>query len=270
MPGKNIVKFINSLKLKKTRQALRLFVVEGEKTVNELPLSGFKIHSVYATRQWIEERGLKAGPSQPFPDAGSISEPAGYSLTEVSQTELGRISSLKTPNKVLAVVHIPEWKPEKDTFVNSLSLVLDKIQDPGNLGTLIRSADWFGVDNIILSEDSADYTNPKVVQASMGSVLRVRLHYTSLTSFLKLPEISQMPVYGAFIDAPDIYSENLEEFGLIVLGNESQGISKETESLITKKISIPSPRQGYTAESLNIAVAGSIIMAEFRRRNSSK
>jgi RNA methyltransferase, TrmH family len=174
---------------------------------------------------------------------------------------------MKNPNMVLAVVHMPDFRLEPENLVNSLSLVLDNIQDPGNLGTLIRSADWFGIENVILSLNSAEVTNPKVVQSTMGSILRVKTYYADLPSFLNLPCIAEMPVYGAFAGAPPVYPMHLEAGALVVLGNESQGISGSVEKFITRRIGIPPfPRKGKSPESLNIAVAGSLIMSEFRRR----
>jgi len=264
MPGINTIKFINSLKQKKIRQQHRLFIIEGEKMVDELMESNFDIQSVYATMQWIRERGLAPG-------ALSRSKTCEFPLYEIKEQELGRISSLTTPNKALALVRIPSCTLDADRQGNSLTLVLDKVQDPGNLGTLIRSADWFGVDTIILSEDSAEVTNPKVVQSTMGSILRVRFHYLNLHSFLKSPEMKGIPVMGAFTGAPPVYSAHLPGHGVIILGNESQGISPEIEKLVTQRISIPSFHKGSSGpESLNIAVAGSIILSEFRRRGQVK
>jgi RNA methyltransferase, TrmH family len=174
---------------------------------------------------------------------------------------------MKSPNKVLAVVYMPDYRIDPASLVNSVSLVLDNIQDPGNLGTLIRSADWFGIENVILSLNSAEVTNPKVVQSTMGSILRVKTYYADLPSFLNLPCIAEMPVYGAFAGAPPVYPMHLESGALVVLGNESQGISGSVEKFITRRIGIPPfPRKGKSPESLNIAVAGSLIMSEFRRR----
>ncbi len=287
MPGKSTLKFINSLKQKKIRQQHRLFIIEGEKTVGELLGSSLGIHSIYATKEWLEEHeGTLAGKetgrlvavsqsSEARPDQGAFRLPGGnfdatgkFPVFRINEQELKRISSLNTPNKVLAVVHTPSPELIPESLAGSLTIVLDNIQDPGNLGTLIRSADWFGVENIILSENSAEVTSPKVVQATMGSILRVRTFYTDLPSFLESPQISQLPVFGAFTDAPDIYSVPLEEHGLIVLGNESRGISAQVKKLVNRKFSIPPfPGKGKFPESLNMAVAGSIILSEFRRRS---
>jgi RNA methyltransferase, TrmH family len=266
MPGPTFLKFVSSLKQKKYRQKYRLFVIEGEKAVDELMASGYGIHSVFAVREWIEKRRLKEGTLWAAP-AGSHTGEFSGGLFEVSDSGLRKISSMKTPNKVLAVVHMPDFRLDPASLTNSLSLVLDNIQDPGNLGTLVRSADWFGIENIILSENSAEVTNPKVIQATMGSVLRVRTHYTDLPSFLGLPVISEIPVFGAFAGAPPVYSVPLAGSGMIVLGNESQGISDRVKKYIKQRIGIPVfPRKGILPESLNMAVAGSLIISEFRRR----
>lgn len=267
MPGSGTIKFINSLKQKKLRRQHGLFIIEGEKMVDELMKSPFKIHSVYATGQWFIERDLDPEDSN---GKGCLHR-HHYRLCEIKEHELKRISTLTTPNKVLALVHTPSFTLEPGGLKNSLTLVLDNVQDPGNLGTLIRSADWFGVDTIILSEDSTEVTSPKVVQSTMGSILRVRYHYLDLPSFLQWPEIKVLPVFGTFTGGPSVYSVDLPDRGLIILGNESRGISPEVEKLVTRKISIPPWHMGIRqAESLNIAIAGSIILSEFRRRMHSR
>ncbi len=305
MPGTTILKFINSLKQKKFRHQHQLFVVEGEKMVDELIESRFSIHSLYGTEKWIRERGLTAGevsvkpgaettrdkrytttvnkkslsarPEKPISSTGIVNEsikPAGgednvnkcFSLHKVKDRELERVSSLKKASQVLAIARIPSFRLDKEELSNSLTLVLDKVRDPGNLGTLVRSADWFGVSTIILSEDSAEITNPKVVQSTMGSIFRIRYHYLDLTAFLKSVNPEGLPVIGAFLDGAGIYSAQLPGYGLLVLGNESTGISPEVERLVTQRITIPSHKTGSRAESLNIAVAGSIILSEFMRR----
>jgi RNA methyltransferase, TrmH family len=260
MPGKKTLKFINSLKLKKYRKLHGLFLVEGEKMVGELIKSDFSIHSVYGTSQWIREYGTSASHQ-------GGQQPVNFSVYEVTEGELHGMSNLTTPNKVLAVAGIPSYTPTFPSLKNSLSLVLDNVQDPGNAGTLIRSAEWFGIDTVILSENSAEITSPKVVQSTMGSVFRVKFYYLDLPSFLQSPELKGVPIIGTFVEGPDIYKTDLPGEGLIVLGNESRGISTAVERLVTRRISIPALYQGNTQiESLNIGVAGSIIMSEFRRR----
>lgn len=264
MPGKTTLKFISSLKQKKNRKENNLFILEGEKLIDELLISSFKIHSVYATDQWLKENNVST-------DAGLQSPGSTVPVHKVTDRELNRISSLSTPNKVLALVYKPDYKLVTADLHGNITLVLDNVQDPGNLGTLIRTCDWFGINNIVCSENSTEVTNPKVIQASMGSVLRVRTHYVNLPGFLSLPELKGIPVYGAFTGGPDIYSASLPDSGIIVLGNESRGISEEIKHFISHIISIPGKSdRSNSPESLNIAVAGSIIISEFRRRFSDK
>ncbi len=320
MPGTATIKFINSLKQKKYRRQHNLFVVEGEKMVDELLASCFETEAVYATKQWLDEKGIPpSGPGKSAsPGSGQqgsgrgcpvrtergagntgvknseygntwqkdqagndtrsespVSEGSGkhddgrlpFPVYQIGEKELSRASSLTTPNKVLAIARIPQFEPDLAAMKNTLTLVLDRVQDPGNLGTLIRSADWFGVDTLLLSEDSAEVTNPKVVRSTMGSVFRVRYHYAHLPSLLASPELQGIPVYGAFAGAGPVWSHPLSPAGMIVLGNESQGITPEVRKLINHRIGIPAARPRGGPESLNIAVAGSIILAEFRRRN---
>jgi RNA methyltransferase, TrmH family len=264
MPGTNTLKFIASLKQKKNRKENQFFILEGEKLIDELLLSNFDIHSVYATSQWLMEKKAST-------DTGLKSARSTVPVYKVTDRELSRISSLSSPNKVLALVYKPEHHIIPADLQGRLTLMLDNVQDPGNLGTLIRTCDWFGINDIVCSENSAEVTNPKVIQASMGSVLRVRTHYHDLPRFLSLPEIKGLPVFGAFTGGPGIYSASLHDSGIIVLGNESRGISPEVKLLISHKISIPGKSDGSSSpESLNIAVAGSIIISEFRRRYTGK
>jgi RNA methyltransferase, TrmH family len=259
MPGLNKIRFIRSLKQKKYRQKHQLFIVEGEKMVNELLKSSIEIDSVYGTAEWIVKYGLNPGPL-------AINKKE-FRLDVIKASELERISNFTTPNMVLATARIPSFSITRDGLKDSLSLVLDKVQDPGNLGTLIRSADWFGVKTIILSHDSADITSPKVVQATMGSIFRINYIYTDLKDFLGSTLAGGIPVLGAFPDAPSVYSMDLPESGMIVLGNESKGISPEVTAFVSRKMSIPSLNRGDNPpESLNLAVAGSIIISEFSRR----
>ena len=239
----NQKKFVNSLKQKKFRTEQGLFIVEGVKLVQELLQSHYQISVIYATKNWIENNG----------------EIRSCKVTEVSEKELQRISSLTTSNEVLAVV---EQKKLQLVDLNSqLNIAIDKIQDPGNLGTIIRTADWFGIQNIICSEDTVDLYNPKVLQATMGSFFRMNIIYTDLAKFFS--ENSALSIYGALLDGENIYQKKLNPEGAILLmGNESKGISKTIEPLITEKISIPNFGK---AESLNVATATGIICSEFKR-----
>jgi TrmH family RNA methyltransferase len=193
---------------------------------------------------------------------------------EIKATELERISALSTANEVIAVCEIPGYDLNAlnaDSLKGKLTLVLDDIKDPGNLGTIIRIADWFGIENIVCSNETVDSFNPKVVQATMGSVSRIKVYYADLEEFLKVQSSKlKVPVYGALLEGKNIYNEKLSSEGFIVIGNESRGISESIQALITDKISIPSfshyKSNGGEAESLNAAIATSIICSEFRRR----
>jgi TrmH family RNA methyltransferase len=240
------------LKQKKHRDELNVFVAEGEKIAGEVLQSDLKIKAVIGTNEWLRKNN-------------SLLKQAQYNVFEVNDDELIRISNLKTPNKVLVVIEIPEENNGIVCFKNKLSIVLDDIQDPGNLGTIIRLADWFGIENVICSEKSADVYNPKVIQASMGAFLRVKVHYKDLAVFFNEVDTS-LPVYGAYLEGNNIYNEKLHNSGLLVMGNESKGISKTVSQFITNKITIPSFSMNDTqSESLNVSVATAIICSEFRR-----
>ena len=243
--SKNQIKFICSLHQKKHRTENGLFIAEGEKVVKELLLSSLKIESIYATKNFADQN-------------------QEFNTTIITEDELTKISALTTPNEVLAIAQIPHYKIDRKEIADSLSLVLDEIQDPGNLGTIIRIADWFGIKNIICSENSVDPFNPKVVQATMGSIFRVKIHHTDLKLFLETE--NSLEIYGAVLNGENIYEEKLTGKGLIILGNESKGISKELLPFITHKIKIPS-HDHSKAESLNIASATAIICYEFRRNH---
>ena len=245
MISKNQIKFIKTLHKGKSRRKEKQFIVEGVKVVDEFINSKFNIISIYALVDWINEN-----------------ENVNCNISEVSEKELHAISLLKTPNKVLAVI---EYNDTKSIEYQSgdLILALDTIQDPGNMGTIIRIADWFGINKIICSTETADAYNPKVVQATMGAITRVNIEYTNLTQWINnLPK--DVNVYGTMLDGENMYSSNLSSQGVIVMGNEGNGISEEVQKVLTDRIKIPS----YTnseMESLNVAVATSIVCAEFRR-----
>ena len=188
-------------------------------------------------------------------------------IIRADKDDLRKASFLKTPQDVIALFYQPEYKLDPDNLKDKLSLVLDTVQDPGNLGTIIRLADWFGIDDIICSPETVDCFNPKTVQATMGAIARIRVHYTPLAPFLK--ELSHMNIYGTFLEGDDIYKEKLSTSGLIVMGNEGNGISDEIRSLINKELHIPAfPVGKQTSESLNVAIATAIICSEFRRNIS--
>ena len=248
MLSKNKIKYIRSLEQKKYRKEEKAFLAEGHKLVDDL--SGhFECRLVAATSTWLE--------SHPDIKADEI--------VEVSEEELKKASLLKTPQDVLAVFRIPETDPGTRDIAGSLCLALDDVQDPGNLGTILRTADWFGIRHVFCSIRTADAYNPKTVQATMGALARVRIHYCDLKDLIgTLPD---MPVYGTFLDGKNIYGQELTPHGLIVMGNEGKGISQEMEKLVNRRLLIPNYPQGEeTSESLNVATATAIVCAEFRRR----
>lgn len=246
MISKNQIKFIRSLELKKNRKRESLFVAEGPKVIEEL-LKLKTPHTIIATKEWIDNNH-------------KISN-----VIEVSERELESASLLKTPQQVLALFAIETTEQDLNIDNNKLYLALDGIQDPGNLGTIIRIADWFGIDTIYCSNETVDVYNPKVIQATMGSIARVKVVYTDLCSLISNLS-DEMPVYGTFLDGSDIYQNELTPNGIIVMGNEGKGITKELKSLITNKLLIPSFSIGDTAESLNVAIATAITCSEFKRR----
>ncbi|MBI3509313.1 MAG: RNA methyltransferase [Bacteroidetes bacterium] len=250
---------LRSLRQKKFRNEQKLFVAEGRKIVPELLDSSFHVESVYATVAWQKDFHLKL-------------ERADEVVT-VNEEELSRISSLVTAQDVLAVARIPAQELTSEKLKKNFSLYLDGVRDPGNMGTLIRIADWFGIQHIICSPDCADVWNPKVVQASMGSLIRVHIHEILPEEFFGKNgmNISQhLPVYGTFLEGKSIYETDFGTKGIIVIGNESSGIRKETESFIQHHITIPSfslrgeKRAG--PESLNAAIAAAITLSEMRRK----
>lgn len=234
MITKNQIKFIKSLSLKKNRIKEQLFIAEGEKIISELLKSDFEIKNIYATKEWKVNND---------------------NITQISNAELQRISNLKSPNKALAVV---QFKNNKIIKHDGITLVLDEINDPGNLGTIIRMCDWFGVKQIICSKNTVDIFNPKVVQSAMGSAFRVQVNYTDLENYLS--DI-KTPIYGAFMDGKNLKEFKLPKSAHLVMGNEANGISAEINKLITDKVAIKNI--GKSAESLNVAVATSILLHVF-------
>lgn len=245
MISKNQIKFIRQLEQKKFRHREGLFVAEGTKVVGDLLKAGYIPHSLYATPDWIA--------------CHSVAE-----ATEVTDDELTRLSFQQHPQQVLALFPIPE-PADLSPLTSHLSLLLDGVQDPGNLGTIIRIADWFGISNIICSEDTVDAYNPKVVQATMGSIARVNIIYTNLLELLDgLP--ADFPVYGTLLDGENIYTQELTPHGLIIMGNEGNGISDAVRQRVNRRLLIPDFHNGDTADSLNVAIATAITCSEFRRR----
>jgi TrmH family RNA methyltransferase len=255
MLSKNTIKHINSLKLRKFRLAHKQFIAEGPKLVSEFLESDFIVEQVLG----LPESGIM-GIQQKYPKTEFIS---------ITKKGLDRISFLKTPNEVMAIVEIPVSATFPPAAFSDIVLLLDEIKDPGNMGTIIRTADWFGIRHIVCTENSVDVFNPKTVQATMGSITRVQIHYTDTVSFLKnIPD--DHPVYGTLLDGGNIYDTPLSENGIIIIGNESQGISEELLPFITHPIYFPHfpSTQKAGAESLNASVATAVVCAEFRRRKT--
>lgn len=242
------IQLIKSLGDKRGRDAEGLFIAEGEKLIAEIRASHFRIRKIYALEGVFE----------------------GDDVEIVSEKEMQRISQLKSANNSLALVEIPRHRLDVDTLKGRLVLATDEVQNPGNMGTIIRLADWFGITDIICSKGSADCFNPKVVQATMGAILRVRVHYADLPPVLERAARLGMPVYGTFLEGENIYRAELADEGIIVMGNEGRGISQEVERTVSRKLFIPPyPADCRTSESLNVAMATGIICNEFRRRTSA-
>jgi len=236
--SKNQIKFIKSLSLKKNRVKTKFFIAEGEKVVNELLSSKFEIEQIYATKNF-----------------SFINSDQKSFITLVSNEELSRISNLASPNNVLAIVRFCQQELKNNT---GITLVLDDVNDPGNLGTIIRMCDWFGVTQLICSNNTVDCYNPKVVQSAMGSLFRVNITYLDLTTYLANIDT---PIYGAYMAGIDIKGQESPKQAHLIMGNEANGISESISKYITNKVSIKNI--GENAESLNVAVATSILLHEF-------
>jgi RNA methyltransferase, TrmH family len=247
--SKNKIKLINSLSQKKFRDETGLFLAEGTKLVFDLA-QVFPCSVLVAIPEWLQEHQFFMADE----------------VIEVDSVELAKISNQKSPQGVLAVFAKPVYELNTDELTQKLSLALDDIQDPGNLGTIIRIADWFGITDIFCSEHSVDAFNTKTVQATMGALVRVRVHTVDLVEFIQSC-IGKLPVYGTFMNGQNIYNKSLTQQGIIVMGNEGNGISAEIEKLITEKLLIPNyPIGQVTSESLNVGMATALVCAEFRRR----
>lgn len=252
MISKNKIKYIRSLDQKKHRNEEKVFVAEGNKLVADL-LFAFESELIIAKPAWMATQG----------------DIPARELLVADEEDIRKASFLKTPQDVIAVFRQPVWSLDEVQPCKELVLVLDGVQDPGNLGTIIRLADWYGIGHIICSTDTADVFNPKVVQATMGGLARVKVHYTDLATYLTGQIENGVPVYGTFLDGENMYSKELSSTGLLVMGNEGNGIRPAIESIITEKLFIPNYPEGReTSESLNVAMATAIICAEFRRRIS--
>ena len=240
--------------MKKYRKADGVFVAEGHKLVGDL-LDVFECTYLVATPDWLSANALW------------VERQRGVEIDEVTEDELRRVSFQETPQQVLAVFKQPVYSVDVNEVVRKqLCLALDDVQNPGNLGTIVRLADWFGIEHIFCSKGCADIYNPKTVQATMGGIARVQMHYVDLPEMLSSLERG-IPVYGTFLDGDNMYQKTLENRGLIVMGNEGKGVSQEVEALVSERLYIPNYPEGReTSESLNVAIATAIVCAEFRRR----
>lgn len=240
MLSKNQIKLIKSLHQKKYRTKTNLFLVEGVKGVNEFLKSDFELERVFCTNDFSHNL-------------------TSDNVELISEGELGKISNLNSPNEVIGIFRIPEMAVlDLDKF----SIVLDEINDPGNLGTIIRLCDWFGVEQLVCSPKTVDCFNPKVVQSTMGSLSRVAIFYTNIEQFISK---SELPVYAAIMDGENVYKSDLPEKAILVMGNEANGISESINKLISNKIAIPKFGVSQLTESLNVATATAILLSEFRR-----
>ena len=251
MLSHNQVKYINSLKIKKYRQLHNVFIVEGEKGVSELLKSSLTLVKLFALSEWLHKNSIYLNQKN-------------IEWQEITENELKKVSDLVTPNLVLAVAELPEMEllPSNDLF--GMTLVLDGIRDPGNMGTILRTADWFGIRTIICSSDSVDAFNPKVVQATMGSFARVSIFYTDLQEYFK-NIATDIPVYGAMLEGPDITQKTFTRPGIILIGSESHGISQQLIPFVNEPLHIPRisfQESENQAESLNASIANGIICYE--------
>ncbi|MFN8241052.1 MAG: RNA methyltransferase [Bacteroidales bacterium] len=254
MLSKNKIKHIVSLQRKKNRDDERLYVIEGDKIVKEFLGSDAGIVSLIAKPEYI------AGCNRDHLE--KISE-----VIPVSYEELKKLSTLKTPHNALAVVKMPEHDNKNDFNFDGITAALDFIQDPGNLGTIIRAAAWFGINTVYCSENCVDVYNPKVIQATMGAILNVRVVYTDMIILLEKARQQGVPVFGTLLDGENIYTATLPGSGLIILGNESRGISDNLLPFIDMKLSIPKfSSSDRGVESLNAGMAASVAFSEFARR----
>ena len=253
MVSKSKMNFIISLQKKKVREEERLFVIEGDKLVKEFLMAKMPVRILIAKPEFLNSLSL-------FHKQGvGVIIPASYD-------DLKKISSLKTPHNALAVIEMPDIKMDTDNLKKELSVALDCVQDPGNLGTIIRAAAWFGIRNIYCSENCVDVYNPKVIQSSMGAILHVNVFYTDLHKFLESASGNKIKIFGALIKGESIYSHKLGNYGIILLGNESKGISEELLPYITDKIMIPKISEATSGiDSLNVSMAASVIFSEFTR-----
>ena len=245
----NLRKMVASLGNARSRREEKCFIAEGTKCVCDT-WNAFKGRYLFATSAWVDAHTHELPGAQPI---------------VVKRADMERMSQLSTPSQVLAVYELPEAKFDEASLSSNLVIALDRVQDPGNLGTIMRIADWFGITDILCSHDTVDVYNPKVVQATMGAISRVKVHYLDLVDLIK--RNTDIPVYGTFLDGRNIYETSLTPHGIVVMGNEGKGISDEVGDLIKRRLFITSyPQERPTSESLNVGMATAITIAEFRRR----
>ena len=250
MLSKAQLKLIKSLEHKKFRKETGLFVAEGRKTIGDLLACGLQSTLIIADEEWLSKNSLNGN----------------HKITPVSSEDIQKASFLRNPQGIIALFEQPQPPVSTHHPAYTLCLALDNVQDPGNLGTIIRIADWFGIEHIYCSTGTVDAFNPKTVQATMGAIGRVKIHYVNLPQFIASLS-KETPVYGTFLNGENIYDQPLSKNGLIVMGNEGNGIGAECEAHINKRLFIPNYPQGRdTSESLNVSTATAIICSEFRRR----
>jgi RNA methyltransferase, TrmH family len=253
MLTKNRIKEIKTLESKKYRLSTGLFVAEGKKLISELSNSLIRIETLLATSEVLTFLSDKVQ---------NIRE-----IIEVTDEEINKTSFLKNPQGCIALCRIPDYKCSEQIASNNLVFCLDNIQDPGNLGTIIRLSDWFGIEDVVCSPSTVDVYNPKAIQSTMGAISRVRVHYRPLKPFLSLQTLLNVPVFGTFLSGDNIFRSSLSSHGIITFGNEGSGISEDLVPLINRRITIPDFSSCHQKpDSLNVSVAASIIIAEFRRR----
>lgn len=261
MISKAQIQLIRSLRQPEGRQQYGLFVVEGVKMVDELLNSNYTVTKIFAVPDWQ----FPASAYRRTDDNRYDHTPHEYAdmpVQRIEEFELQKISNLTTPNKVVALVQMPLMTPVGN-IQSQLVLLLDHISDPGNMGTIIRTAEWFGIHRVIASNDSVDFFNPKVVQSSMGSVFRMRLHSVNILEFLE--EVYNLPVYGTLFDGEPLGSQTLTPHGIIIVGNESHGISPQVQAYVTRRLTITAAITS-ASESLNASIATAIVCYEFRRQ----
>lgn len=250
MLSKNKIKFLHSLSMKKNRDEIGLFIAEGEKTIREISDSHIPIQTLIGTEEKLD-LFLKSNCEKIL----------------TTNDEIKKLSNLQTPQGILAVCEKPKHFLDILSLTHELTIVLDDVQDPGNMGTIIRLASWFGIKNIICSPHTVDCYNPKVIQSTMGAIAKVAVHYLTIHDFLNVCISNKIPVYGTFLNGANLFQSTLTNNGVIVMGNEGNGISSEIEKIVEHRLTIPSfTTDGSNVESLNVSIATAIICSEFRRQ----